>query len=796
MYPKMKKYKWMTAFILFFALMLTLDLFIQFTGDSLQLFFVSACSYALIYLMKTYGKIARRLILGLVVVLALVYGADLALTKYEQIKQQDLVLDNQSTSLTYEEIYDTVRTRHPITAVHKSRDFLDYKKVLAFGDWLILTRIEKNILKQETIVTNSTYEWLFQGLITFISSILMAIIMRFKWLKVLFVMPVMLYIWMWYRYIDVAWHITAFYFAGLLSYFIMEHHEKLLVSKPSYNAEQYAGFKLMLSSIALSFVLVFISGAITLVFPLNTVNRLIDGITPSLWGARSGYETNAVKMYSLTDTPFQSSEGSLGGPINSINTVDPLFWVRFDQEVKHGIYLKTNTKDYYDGLRWTNNGTIYRNQFKFYKEDPQNDKLLESGLFEKLSGNIRLNKKIVQTVTLFTPMGLYETSLNPARVYVSAENEAFYKAAGFVRYLDNYRFSATQQDFYYPAELDYLQLSTQIDSKTKSLAQILGTMGQTDYEKVVIITRFLTTNYEYTLTPEKHRGNKDFVSTFLFETQEGYCTYFASSMAILARLNGIPARYVEGFLVDPSKKDKEGYVKITESNAHAWVEVYLDGYGWTVVESTPPFSEDIDLNAPLTLEELLTEQEQDTENQGPVVITPDLGEDTLSGRPNIDALLEALEGDLGNYSGALQAQSEIETAKSHLRWFYLLILIPLALLVVFISRLPFGYFRTQKTHAFAVRLLYYLSYLYAESEAFNHFEPEETLRKMRFSKDEMDLWLKILYDRPSNISKSDIEHAITSSENYIKMAKEAYIAYKGRLSYLKMRLFKVHKLIP
>lgn len=796
MSPKIKKYKWMTAFVLFFALMLTLDIFVNFSGDSLQLFFVSGLVFTLLYLMKTYGKITRRLMLGIVIILALVYGADLALTKYEQFKQQDLVINNQSTALSYEEIYNTVKTRHQVTSLHKFRDFLDYKKGIAFGEWLVNVRIDQHILKREEIQRNSTYEWLFQVLVTFIVGLLMAIIMRIKGLKLLFITPLMLYIWMWYQYMDVAWHITAFYFAGLLSYFILEHHERLLASKTSYNTEQYSGFKLMLTSITLSFALVFISGALTLVFPINTVNRLIDGVTPSLWGARSGYEGNAVKMYSLVDTPFQNIEGTLGGPIRSINSVDALFWVQLDQEVKRGVYLKTSIKDQYDGLRWINNGTVYRNQYKFYKDDPQNLKLLESGLFEKLSGTIRLNKKTVQTVTLFTPMGLYETSLNPARVYVSAENEAFYKAAAFVRYLNTYRFSATQQDFYYPSDLDYLQLPTRIDSKTKSLAQILGEMGETDYEKVVILTQFLTSNYEYTLTPEKHQGSKDFVSTFLFDTQEGYCTYFASSMAVLARLNGIPARYVEGFLVDPSKEDQEGYVKITESNAHAWVEVYLEGYGWIVVESTPPFSEPVNLDAPLTLEELLAEKEDENENQGPVVITPDSGDDTISGRPNMDELLEALEGDVGNYSGAVLTQNEIDTTQSSLKWLNLLFLVPLALLVLFISRLPFGYFRTQNTHAFAVRQLYYLSYLFAESEAFDHFEPEVTLRKMRFAKDEMDLWMKILYDRPVNVSKEDIEHAINSSEKYIKMAKEAYIGYKGRWAYLKMRLFKVHKMIP
>ena len=76
----------------------------------------------------------------------------------------------------------------------------------------------------------------------------------------------------------------------------------------------------------------------------------------------------------------------------------------------------------------------------------------------------------------------------------------------------------------------------------------------------------------------------DFVLRFL-ESGRGYCVHFASAAALLLRLEGIPARYVEGYLTD---MPESGSTLIPDSAAHAWVEIYLEGYGWYPVEATPP----------------------------------------------------------------------------------------------------------------------------------------------------------------------------------------------------------------
>jgi len=78
----------------------------------------------------------------------------------------------------------------------------------------------------------------------------------------------------------------------------------------------------------------------------------------------------------------------------------------------------------------------------------------------------------------------------------------------------------------------------------------------------------------------------DWVEYMLFESQRGYCDDFATAMVVMLRTQGIPARFVQGYVLadrDPIRRD---YV-VRESLAHSWVEVYFDGYGWLRFEPTP-----------------------------------------------------------------------------------------------------------------------------------------------------------------------------------------------------------------
>lgn len=86
------------------------------------------------------------------------------------------------------------------------------------------------------------------------------------------------------------------------------------------------------------------------------------------------------------------------------------------------------------------------------------------------------------------------------------------------------------------------------------------------------------------LTPE----GEDFVSYFLTKSHRGYCVHYASAAVLFFRACGIPARYAAGYVARPGRAN--AVTNVPDRNAHAWVEVYLDGFGWQPVDVTPGFS--------------------------------------------------------------------------------------------------------------------------------------------------------------------------------------------------------------
>jgi hypothetical protein len=92
--------------------------------------------------------------------------------------------------------------------------------------------------------------------------------------------------------------------------------------------------------------------------------------------------------------------------------------------------------------------------------------------------------------------------------------------------------------------------------------------------------------FTYTRSFEPPLGNGEITEAFCLQTQQGYCRYFASAMAVLCRLNGVPARLVTGYSPGEYSLVDNAYV-YRSSNAHAWVEVYIDGHGWIEIDPTP-----------------------------------------------------------------------------------------------------------------------------------------------------------------------------------------------------------------
>jgi hypothetical protein len=95
---------------------------------------------------------------------------------------------------------------------------------------------------------------------------------------------------------------------------------------------------------------------------------------------------------------------------------------------------------------------------------------------------------------------------------------------------------------------------------------------------------------DFTYTLDVPAAGADPLEAFLFRHRSGYCEYFASSLAVMLRSAGVPARLVAGYL--GGKYNTNGnYYLVTQAAAHTWVEAWLEEGGWSRLDPTPAAEE-------------------------------------------------------------------------------------------------------------------------------------------------------------------------------------------------------------
>lgn len=146
------------------------------------------------------------------------------------------------------------------------------------------------------------------------------------------------------------------------------------------------------------------------------------------------------------------------------------------------------------------------------------------------------------------------------------------------------------------AEENYLSVSDEEAAAAKRLLFDSATWDSSaDSSRQAVINRvrtMLSAHAGYTTAPAEPAKGGSFLEWFLAKAHEGNSSYFATAATFALRSQGIPTRYVEGYLAkqDSLESVDEGEVlKLTAKDAHAWIEVYFAGYGWTPVEVTPGF---------------------------------------------------------------------------------------------------------------------------------------------------------------------------------------------------------------
>ena len=256
-------------------------------------------------------------------------------------------------------------------------------------------------------------------------------------------------------------------------------------------------------------------------------------------------------------------------------------------------YWRALTYDQYNGHGWDSSATEIQN----YKagelailwpvKTPRT--LRVSLVTQQIRGRISLDRVLYRAGNLITADQDFQITWRTPREagddeFGASINRNTYTAQSMLVMpsLEDLRSSGTD----YPTWVleRYLQLPDTVPQRVIALAQSLTTYQFTPYAKTQALENYLRT-IPYTLDVPAPPSDRDVADFFLFDVYRGYCDYYATTMVVMARSVGIPARLVMGYARGSYDENTHQYL-VTEADAHSWVEVYFSGIGWVEFEPT------------------------------------------------------------------------------------------------------------------------------------------------------------------------------------------------------------------
>jgi Transglutaminase-like superfamily/TgpA N-terminal domain/Domain of unknown function (DUF4129) len=123
----------------------------------------------------------------------------------------------------------------------------------------------------------------------------------------------------------------------------------------------------------------------------------------------------------------------------------------------------------------------------------------------------------------------------------------------------------------------------------RTLAEQVTQGKNTPYARAVALEQFFRAPGNFTYTLDTNLDDSTNAIVQFLRQRRGFCEQFAATFAVMARAVGVPARVAVGY--QPGTLRADGLYHVTNRNAHAWPEVWIDGTGWIPFEPTPAFSE-------------------------------------------------------------------------------------------------------------------------------------------------------------------------------------------------------------
>ncbi|WP_419882838.1 transglutaminaseTgpA domain-containing protein [Peribacillus sp. B-H-3] len=295
---------------------------------------------------------------------------------------------------------------------------------------------------------------------------------------------------------------------------------------------------------------------------------------------------------------YGKNDSRLGGTVKEDDSVV------FYNDAQSSHYWKVENKYFYTGKGWEDQKKI--GDVTMFV----NDKVLDTP--------VPVNKKKIQHVHIsvkethehvLMPEASYVLKVNAPdgviyRHYTSKDRVEAVNEKGKKLYLDEYDEEYIPRNYdiqklrkaVFPAGyyMDEMQLPDSFPEKIRDLAISITKNKTTLYDKVKAIEDYFD-RPEFTYDKQNipyPAENQDYVEQFLFETKRGYCDNFSTAMTVMVRSIGIPARWAKGYTEGTVEQYKgKSQFKVTNDNAHSWVEVLIPGSGWVPFEPTKGFSQ-------------------------------------------------------------------------------------------------------------------------------------------------------------------------------------------------------------
>lgn len=344
--------------------------------------------------------------------------------------------------------------------------------------------------------------------------------------------------------------------------------------------------------------------------PVNQqwMEERVYGKVRDLWNNTMGgseFSSSIIgDKFNMSTVGYQDTPTKLGGAVKQSSVL--MLKAVLEGEAAGPIYLRGTVKDTYTGSMWVKRSSNIR-----VFED---NKVIE-GVFGDTSKvkdtrkmAVTIYPEAIKTLSIFNLWMPYRADIEDEDYYCDDDGETYfitskgsskeYGVESMVPLISSEDLKKVPSARNNTRNKKYLQLPDTLPDRVRSLSLLITDKHTNQYDKAKAIEKYLRDTYPYTLNTSSVPDGVDFVDYFLFEEKKGYCTYFASAMTILCRAAGIPSRYIEGVVLHDEDKDRKGVYNVMSNRAHAWVEVYFEGYGWVNFEPTGSY-EEVEYNMPL-----------------------------------------------------------------------------------------------------------------------------------------------------------------------------------------------------